>query len=256
MEDAKTITVNGETAYRYIDNKNYYITKSGHLYSIFVKGAHGRTDINNPHRVAYGQDKDGYYRVVLSDNGGRKYIKIHQVVVNQFLGGCPEGYVVNHIDGDKHNNSVENLEVTTVIENTRHAWKLGLNRKELNPNAIAIDIYDNYTGETHRFSSLADASKFSNDVSISYIRRIMNHEIDFNLCMFKKVVTGSSSTDYYVECYYNGQLYKIFANNKEAGEEFGRPKNSVSGSYKSKYPKKINRYTITFPNVSTIESTD
>ena len=94
----ETIEINGETAYKYIYSGNYYITKSGNLYSTYIIGGQGKTDINKIHKVAYGQDRDGYYRVILSDNSNRKYIKIHQIVVNQFLGGCPKDMVVNHID--------------------------------------------------------------------------------------------------------------------------------------------------------------
>lgn len=248
------VIVNNEIAYQYINNKNYYITKSGILYSVYVKGAHGKTDINQIRKVSYGQDRDGYYRVVLSDNGNKKYIKVHQIVVNQFFGGCPEGYVVNHIDGNKHNNSVDNLEIITSLENTQHAWKIGLNKKELNPNRILVNIYDHAIDKLYRFESLAEASKFTENLSITYINRIRNNELSFNLCLFKKVVTGEKNTDYYVECYYNGLLYKTFANNEEAGKEFNKDKSTISSAYKSIYPKKINRYTITFPNVSTIEN--
>lgn len=254
MNNPDKVIVNGEVAYRYVKNPYYYITKSGVLYSTYVKGAHGKYGIERLRKVAYGQDKDGYYRVVLSLNKKRTYIKIHQIMANQFFGGCPDDMVINHKDGDKHNNEIENLEIITNLNNIQHAWETGLNNKELNPNRIAVDIYDNNLKTIHKFGSLEDASKFSEDISITYIRHIKNNEIDFNLCLFKKVKTGSGITDYFVECYYNGMLYKTFKNNAEAGAEFGRPKNSVSGAYKSKYPKKINRYTITFPNVSTTES--
>lgn len=36
------IEVNGEIAYKLKSNENYYITKTGVLYSIYIKGAHGR----------------------------------------------------------------------------------------------------------------------------------------------------------------------------------------------------------------------
>lgn len=82
VSNPSEILVNGEIAYKYTSNENYYITKGGTLYSIYIKGAHGRTDINNPRMVAYGCDKDGYYRAVLSDGGKKQYVKIHQIVVS------------------------------------------------------------------------------------------------------------------------------------------------------------------------------
>lgn len=254
MNNPKEILINGEIAYRYIKNPYYYITKSGILYSTYIKGGQGKYDISRIRKVAYGEDDDGYYRVVLSLNGKRQYVKVHQIVANQFLRICSNNMVVNHKDGNKHNNDVDNLEYITSLENTRHAWKMGLNKKELNPNRIAVDIYDHELNETHHFGSLEEASKFSKDISITYLRHIMHNDVNFNLCLFKKIKTGVGYTDYCVECYYNGMLYQTFANNKVAGMAFHKPPNSISSAYKTQYPKKINRYTITFPNVSTIES--
>ncbi len=211
--------------------------------------------INKIRPVAYGQDRDGYYRTILSDNGKKKYVKIHQMVATQFLGECPRNKVINHIDGNKHNNSVYNLEYITSIENTRHAWRTGLSSKDKNPNRIKIDIFDNKEKVLYNFSSLEEAHIAIPCLSKRYIQYVRNNKISFNLCLFKKAITGSRQTDYYIECFYNGKLYKIFDNVKSAGTEFNRPPNSVSGAFKAKYPLKFNRYTITFPNVSTIEST-
>ena len=77
-------------------------------------GGHGKTDIQNPHRLAYGKDKDGYYRVVLSMNGRKRYVKVHTVVAEQFLGDIQDGFVINHKDGIKTNNYIRNLEIVTV----------------------------------------------------------------------------------------------------------------------------------------------
>ena len=249
-----TVKINGEIAYNYIYNNNYYITKSGELYSIYVIGGRGKTDINKIHKAAYGQDKDGYYRVILSDNSNKKYIKIHQIVVNQFLGGCPKNMVINHIDGDKHNNSVNNLEIVTNKENIQHAWRTGLTNKENNPNRLKVDIFDKNQNKQYHFTSLEDAHKVFPNLSKRYINYIRNGVIKFNLCLFKKIIIGKGIKEYYVECYYNGKLYKTFSSVSEAGIYFKRPSNSVSSAFRSKYPILINDYIITFPNVSTIES--
>ena len=52
----------------------------------------------------------------------------HRLVVEAFLGGPHPGLEVNHIDGDKTNNCIENLEWCTRLENTRHAVRTGLRK--------------------------------------------------------------------------------------------------------------------------------
>lgn len=249
-----SIEINGEIAYKYINNNNYYITETGNLYSIYVVGGQGKTDINKIHKVAYGQDRDGYYRVILSNNRERKYIKIHQIVVNQFLGGCPNNMVVNHKDGNKKNNNLSNLEVVTTKENTIHAWSIGLISKQNHPGYIKVSIFDKKNNQQYCFPAIEEAHRFFPELSKSYISHIRKKDINFNLCLFKKIVNGDNTKDYYIECYYNGQLYKTFSDTKEAGDYFGKNGHTVHSAFFSKYPIKINNYIITFPNVSTIES--
>ena len=67
-------------------------------------------------------DSNGYY--VVSINGKQK--KVHRLVVETFISEISKGYCVNHIDGDKKNNFLENLEIVTFKENTIHAYKNGL----------------------------------------------------------------------------------------------------------------------------------
>ena len=73
-------------------------------------------------------DKDGYYRVRLTlANGKRRNFPVHRLVLGMFspINNMTE-LQVNHIDGNKHNNTLENLEWCTSKENIHHAMRIGL----------------------------------------------------------------------------------------------------------------------------------
>lgn len=73
----------------------------------------------------------GYMRTELKSNNeaGRISLYIHNLVAHDWINRLfpAEGYVVNHIDGNKTNNRFDNLEIVTQEENVHHAWLFGLN---------------------------------------------------------------------------------------------------------------------------------
>jgi len=68
----------------------------------------------------------GYCSVRLSTEGKQRTIAIHRLVMTTFVGPCPNGKEVNHMDGNKTNNHLENLEYITHSENEHHAYMTGL----------------------------------------------------------------------------------------------------------------------------------
>lgn len=79
---------------------------------------------------------DGYCRVTFSVQNKAICKTVHSVIAEAFLGPRPDGCEVNHKDGDKKNNKVENLEYVTRSENLLHRSRvLGIGRGESNSQA-------------------------------------------------------------------------------------------------------------------------
>lgn len=73
-------------------------------------------------RVAISKSSGRYARVAIRGQGR----DVHSLVAGAFLGPRPAGTHVNHRNGDKSDNRVENLEYVTPAENAQHAWRTGL----------------------------------------------------------------------------------------------------------------------------------
>lgn len=90
---------------------------------------------------------NGYHVVNFSINGQQKGASVHSLVAKQFIPNeDPAKNQVNHKDGDKSNNKVENLEWVTALENSRHAIEVlhrcggGHNKRQVAARVNADDI--------------------------------------------------------------------------------------------------------------------
>jgi len=81
------------------------------------------TPHNRIERILKPQPNDGgYLYVSLSWKGVRRQYRIHRLVARAFLGPQPSGHQVNHKDGCRHNNHLDNLEYVTPSQNVRHSY--------------------------------------------------------------------------------------------------------------------------------------
>lgn len=80
---------------------------------------------------------DGYEMVLLRSPGQKKVGRtVHRMVAEAFIGPCPEGQEVRHLDGSRSNNHVENLAYGTRSDNMQDAHGHGtLSRGETHPSA-------------------------------------------------------------------------------------------------------------------------
>jgi plasmid maintenance system antidote protein VapI len=68
----------------------------------------------------------GYLRAQLMVDGKQKKVAVHRATLAAWVGEIPEGMQINHLNGNKADNNIGNLEVTTAAENSRHAVRTGL----------------------------------------------------------------------------------------------------------------------------------
>lgn len=147
-----------------------------------IKGYEGRYQISNCGRVKslnYHKEnreailvpkvtKTGYLIIGLWCDKKKKFFPIHRLVAKAFIAPF-DGEQVNHIDADKANNHVENLEWCTARENTLHAIKLGLfddSAKKLAKANVerskAVEVTNLQTGEILKFASTREAARMLN----------------------------------------------------------------------------------------------
>lgn len=104
---------------------NYYITEDGKLF--------------NDKKQMKTYKGERYEKVVLKINDKATMKYIHRLVAEAFIPNPQNKATVNHIDGNKMNNCVSNLEWATQSENNYHSYKTGLivpydRRGKNNPN--------------------------------------------------------------------------------------------------------------------------
>lgn len=108
-------------------------------------------------RILKPQLVKGYERVVLSKGNVTKPATVHRLVAGTFFDGDHEGLHVNHIDGNKTNNFIGNLEWVTPGENLKHAYDTGL-RSAPCPNPKKVRIVE--TGQ--EFPTISECARSIN----------------------------------------------------------------------------------------------
>ena len=105
---------------------------------------------------------NGYLQVCLYKDGIRNYIGVHRLVAENFIDNPDNLPQVNHIDEDKTNNHVENLEWCSPVYNNTYGTRLARCKETINKNnklGVGVLVYDlnhNIIGE---YKSLGAAAR-------------------------------------------------------------------------------------------------
>lgn len=112
-------------------------------FSSYLISNYGRLKSKQRKIVLKTRVKEGYYDYRLNDsNGEKRSVRIHRLVAENFIPkpNANEPLQVNHIDGNKLNNRVENLEWVTARENQMHAIRTGLKQPSPRPILTESDV--------------------------------------------------------------------------------------------------------------------
>jgi hypothetical protein len=140
----------------------YQVSTCGNVRSLFSADSHRIGRIRKPNMCV------GYHRMGLRLNGKMRHLKVHRLVAVAFIPNPMNKPFVNHINGIRTDNRVENLEWCTHAENIEHAWRTGLAKPHHSPNSgkfkkghaakpvVALDDSGNVVA---RYNSGRDADK-------------------------------------------------------------------------------------------------
>lgn len=125
----------------------YQVSNLGRVKS-FVKSRSKIKSLSN--------DKDGYLLCVLHKFNKKRTFKVHRLVAMSFIPNPENKSQVNHKDGNKHNNIVDNLEWVTPVENMYHARINGLRSSMYH----GVSQYDLDGNLIQNFNSVTEAASF------------------------------------------------------------------------------------------------
>ncbi len=164
----------------------YEVSNNGCIKSLpkikFCKGGKYIT----PERLLSKPVVNGYEKVLLYKNGNRKMISVHRIVAESFIPNYNKYPQVNHINGIKTDNRVENLEWCTPKQNVIHAHKNGLipiqifteKQKRAISESKKIKVVNTSSGII--YNSLTDAANDLN-ISLSQVSSKLNGHLKNNL---------------------------------------------------------------------------
>lgn len=115
----------------------YMVSSNGRVICVGSDRAKRATVSANGSLIMSSKENKGYLSVTFTKNNKRTQIQLHRVIAQAFIPNPHNKPQVNHINGVKSDNSIENLEWVTPSENVKHSFKV-LGRTIHNKNQTGI----------------------------------------------------------------------------------------------------------------------
>lgn len=145
----------------------------GGIKKLFGDGPNSRISVVKDRILKAGIDNSGYYYVNLSKDGVQKTINIHRLVAESFIPNPKKFRDVNHRNGNKLDNNVENLEWLSHSANMKHSYAILKNKCDTRKKAVK------HTQSGKIYTTITAAAKKHN-ISTTKISRCLNGEVDFD----------------------------------------------------------------------------
>lgn len=199
-----------------IDLSHLYISKDSRIFD---------TKINKIKRQCLENNNDNYYTYRIKCKNYDGHIRIHRLVAKYFL---PNGdkyfyndtYIVDHIDGNKHNNNVLNLQWITKKENTIKGC--GIETIKINNNGIIVEIFKSKEEATK------DAIAGTSNTTFDLYRNKENATKAPNGFYYKErnnenigdvIILKNNRDKKIIKADLKGNILKIYNSNKDAKED-------------------------------------
>ena len=217
-----------------VEKKGYYISNFGRIKSP-----------NNKIKDTFGIT-GGYYEMKFD----KKHYKIHRLVATYFIDNPENKPFVNHKNGDKFNNKVNNLEWCTNQENIQHAYNMGLNSR------VSCIIQYDKEGKNiiKEFNSINDASRELNincnsisaccrGITLQTNGYHFKYKTDIDVKIREKKDNFTSGKKVYLYDK-NNNLIKVFNTGIECAKYFKVNRNTINNKIKGGISKneELNKY--------------